>query len=90
MAKIKTHFVFPEEILKDIDRLVGDRKRSQFVVEAAKEKLERERVKKAFKGIKGLWKEADYPEFKVMEDVEKWVRDLRKGDIKRQKDLKRG
>ncbi len=85
MAKIKTHFVFPEELLKDIDRLVGDRKRSQFVVEAAKEKLEREKLKKAFDNIKGLWKEEDYPEFAVKEDIEKWVSNLRKMDLKRQK-----
>jgi hypothetical protein len=83
MAKVKTHFVFPEKLLKDIDQIVGDRKRSQFVVEAAKEKLERERLKKAFKDIKGLWKEKDYPEFRVMDDIEKWVSNLRKRDLKR-------
>ena len=60
MTKIKTHFVFPEELLKDIDQIVGERRRSQFVVEAAKEKLEKERLMKTFKDIKGLWKEEDY------------------------------
>jgi metal-responsive CopG/Arc/MetJ family transcriptional regulator len=82
MAKVKTHFVFPEELLKDIDRIVGNRKRSHFVVEATKEKLERERLKKAFKDIKGLWKKEDHPEFSVKEDIEKWVSNLRKRDLK--------
>jgi len=90
MAKVKTHFVFPEELLKDIDRIAGNRKRSQFVVEAAKEKLERERLKKTFKEIKGLWKEDAYPEFRVMEDIEKWVSDLRRRDLKRQRGIKVG
>lgn len=90
MTKIKTHFVFPEELLKDIDQIVGERKRSQFVVEAAKEKLEKERLMKTFKDIKGLWKEEDYPEFGIMEDVEKWISDLRKRDFKRRKGVKVG
>ncbi len=90
MTKIKTHFVFPEELLKDIDQIVGERRRSQFVVEAAKEKLEKERLMKTFKDIKGLWKEEDYPEFRIMEDVEKWISDLRKRDFKRQKGVKVG
>jgi len=90
IVKVKTHFVFPEELLRDIDLIAGERKRSQFVVEAAKEKLERERRRKAFHEAKGLWKDHDYPEFRVMEDVENWVTDLRKRDLTRQKGRRRG
>jgi hypothetical protein len=90
MLKVKTHFVFPQALLKDIDKIAGSRKRSQFVVEASREKLERERRKKAFHDIKGLWKENDYPEFRVREDIEKWVNNLRKRDLRRQKGAKIG
>lgn len=90
MLKVKTHFVFPQALLKDIDQIAGSRKRSQFVVEAAREKLERERRKKAFHDIKGLWKEDDYPEFRVREDIEKWVSSLRKRDLRRRKGIKIG
>lgn len=38
--KVKTHVVFPANLLKAIDKTVGGRKRSKFIVEAAKEKLE--------------------------------------------------
>ena len=85
MVKVKTHFVFPKTLLRDIDQIAGERKRSQFVVEAAKEKLEREQRKKYFNDAKGSWKENDYPEFRVMEDTEKWVNNLRKRDLKRRK-----
>lgn len=90
MIKVKTHFVFPKALLKDIDQIAGERKRSQFVVEASKEKLERERRKKAFNDIKGLWGENDYPEFRVMEDIEKWVNNLRKRDLRRREVSKHG
>jgi len=38
--KVKTHVMFPAELLQAIDKTVGGRKRSKFIVEAAKEKLE--------------------------------------------------
>jgi len=45
--KIKTHVVFSAELLKAIDKSVGGRKRSRFIVEAAKEKLEELKFQKA-------------------------------------------
>lgn len=47
----KTHLVFPRELLEMIDKLIGKRKRSKFVVEATKEKLARERFARVLKKL---------------------------------------
>ncbi len=39
--KAKAHLVFPEDLLESIDKLVGKRNRSKFVVEAARKELKR-------------------------------------------------
>jgi len=83
LAKVKTHFVFPDELLRDIDRIAGERKRSAFVVEAAREKLEREKLRKTLKKAIGLWKKEEYPEFETPKDISRWVSELRERDFKR-------
>ena len=40
---MRAHIVIPRELVASIDRLVGKRARSRFVVEAVSEKLARER-----------------------------------------------
>ena len=73
----KTHLVFPRELLETIDKLLGKRKRSQFVVEATKEKLAREKFVRAMKKAAGCWKDKDYPEFRTKKDVDRYIRKLR-------------
>lgn len=38
---LRTHVLMPRELLDAVDRLVGQRRRSQFLVQAAEEKLQR-------------------------------------------------
>jgi len=49
----KTYLVFPRELSETIDKLLGKRKRSQFVVEATKEKLAKEKFARAMKRAAG-------------------------------------
>jgi Arc/MetJ-type ribon-helix-helix transcriptional regulator len=72
----RTHVVLDEELVKDIDRLVGMRRRSVFLTEAAQEKLMRYRQVEALKAAVGAWKDKDHPELKG--GSAKWVRKLRK------------
>ena len=44
--KTKTHLVLPQEILEEVDQIAGKKKRSLFIAEAAREKLEQERFLK--------------------------------------------
>lgn len=39
----RIHVVLPRDLVEAIDRIAGRRKRSQFIVEAVREKLTRER-----------------------------------------------
>ena len=86
--KTKTHLVFPEVILKEIDKLVGKRKRSRFVVEATERALKRMRLLKAIKEAAGSWKDKDHPELLKM-GTYKWIRKLRKEGEERLKRVQR-
>jgi len=81
----KTHLVFPRELLETIDKFIGKRKRSQFVVEATKEKLARERFAKALKEAAGCWTDENHPDLMTKRDVDRYVRRLRKSWRKRLK-----
>jgi len=72
----RAHVVLEEKLLKDIDRLVGSRRRSSFLAEAAEEKPMRYRQIAALKAAAGSWKDEDHPELK--QGSAKWVRTLRR------------
>lgn len=76
MSNKRKHVVLAEKLVKDIDRLVGPRRRSTFLTEAAEEKLMRLRQIAALKAAAGAWKDQDHPELK--QGSEKWVRKLRR------------
>jgi Arc/MetJ-type ribon-helix-helix transcriptional regulator len=71
----RTHVVLGEQLVKDIDRLVGARQRSNFLTEAAEKELMRRRQIEALKAAAGAWKDKDHPELK--QGSAKWVRKLR-------------
>lgn len=71
----RTHVVLEERLVKDIDRLVGPRRRSSFLTEAAEEKLMRYRQIAALKAAAGAWEDADHPELK--QGSAQWVRKMR-------------
>lgn len=72
---MRTHVVLPQQLLKDIDMLVGSRQRSSFLTEAAEKELMRRRQIQALKGAAGAWKDIDHPELRS--GSAKWVRKLR-------------
>ena len=71
----RTHVVLSDQLVKDIDRLVGTRQRSSFLTEAAEKELMRRRQIEALKVAAGAWKDKDHPELK--QGSAKWVRKLR-------------
>jgi Arc/MetJ-type ribon-helix-helix transcriptional regulator len=71
----RTHVVLSEELVKQIDELVGARQRSSFLSDAAEKELTRRRQIAALKAAAGAWKDRDHPELK--EGPNKWVRKLR-------------
>jgi metal-responsive CopG/Arc/MetJ family transcriptional regulator len=71
----RTHVVLSEQLVKDIDSIVGSRQRSSFLTEAAEKELMRRRQIAALEGAAGAWKNSDHPELKQGSD--QWVRKLR-------------
>ena len=74
----RTHVVLSEQLVKDIDALVGSRQRSRFLTQAAERELMRLRQLKAVKAATGSWKDKDHPELK--RGAIEWVDKLRAED----------
>jgi hypothetical protein len=72
----RTHIVLSDQLVKDIDTLVGSRQRSIFITQAAEKELMRRRQIEALKAAAGAWKEKDHPELK--QGSAKWVQKLRR------------
>jgi len=85
ITKNKTHFIFPRALLLEIDKVAGKRKRSAFVVQAAKEKLAKENFDWILRDAAGAWSDEKHPNLKTKQDVDKYLRDSRKSWNKRLK-----
>jgi len=70
----RTHVVLSEQLVKDIDTVVGSRQRSSFLTRAAERELTRIRQLKALDTVIP-WNDKDHPELK--QGAAKWVRKLR-------------
>ncbi|MGE0539885.1 MAG: CopG family ribbon-helix-helix protein [Dehalococcoidia bacterium] len=79
---VRAHVVIPRELLEEIDSRVGQRRRSDFVTEALREKLMRERQREALRVSAGVLDLADYPQWETPEKVSAWVREQREQDTK--------
>ena len=71
----RTHIVISEQLVAQIDTLVGKRSRSAFLTQAAEKELMRLRQIEALKSAAGAWKDKDHPELK--QGAAKWVKKLR-------------
>ena len=58
---MRTHLVLPDDLVKGVDELVGKRKRSRFIAEAARERLRRERLLKAIRDGAGVIDVSKHP-----------------------------
>ncbi len=76
MNSKRTHIVIPEQLVAEIDTLVGKRGRSSFLVQAAQKELVRLRQIRALEAAAGSWKDKDHPELK--HGAVKWVKRLRR------------
>ena len=77
----RTHVVLSEQLVKDIDSLVGRRRRSSFLTSAAEKELMRLRQLKALEAAAGAWDDKDHPELNG--GAAKWVEKLRREDERR-------
>ena len=81
----RTHIVIPAMLAAEIDRLVGKRRRSSFLTQAALREVKRLRILRALRRARGAWKTEDHPELK--HGAAAWVDKLRRSEGKRFKSL---
>jgi hypothetical protein len=74
---VRTHFIAPKNLIEEVDKLVGPRRRTDFLIEATTEKLKREKTLHVVREAAKLPPVDDVPEWKTPEAVSKWVHDLR-------------
>lgn len=74
---IRTHVVLPAELVRQIDHLVGKRKRSAFIEDAAEDRVRRERLRRALDKTAGVLKGKLPPEWETPETTRQWVRTIR-------------
>jgi Arc/MetJ-type ribon-helix-helix transcriptional regulator len=77
----RTHVVLSDQLVRDIDTLVGSRQRSNFITQAAEKELMRLRQIEALKAAAGAWKDNDHPELKQGSAM--WVHKLRRENERR-------
>ncbi len=83
--KIKTHLAIPEDLVAEVDRIAGKRRRSLFIAEATREKLAKERFLTVLEETSGAWTDRNHPELTTAKSVESYVREKRQTYGKRLK-----
>jgi predicted transcriptional regulator len=80
MMLVRTHVLLPMELVEEVDRVAGARRRSRFVEEAIRQHLRREALSTALRETAGALRDDDYPAWDGPEKASAWVRDGRKAD----------
>ena len=73
----RTHVVLSERLLASIDALVGRRRRSRFLEEAAAERLAREELAAALRATAGIARGRSYRHWRDRRTTAAWVRRTR-------------
>jgi metal-responsive CopG/Arc/MetJ family transcriptional regulator len=88
---MRTHVVLPDELVREIDELVGPRKRSEFLEKAAQELIKRERHKWLLTNGAGILKgKTGYEHWETPEKTSEWIEALRRVDMERSAEIWRG
>jgi hypothetical protein len=70
----RAHVLLPEDLVREIDAIVGPRGRSAFLVETAREEIRRRRLLKVLESNEPVWKTENHTD---STDSATWVRNLR-------------
>lgn len=78
---------FPIDLLIELDKSVGKRYRSKFIIDATQKELHRAKQRKAIQKASGILNQQDYPKFKTSQEISNWVIKLREESEARRKNL---
>jgi hypothetical protein len=76
-TKTKMQVVFPRDLLREVDQAVSRQKRSEFIVEATRKELTRQRLEQATEKAAGDRSDEGYPEPSTLKEVHRWLAQLR-------------
>lgn len=74
----RTHVVMSDEVIHAIDKEVGERGRSRFLEEAARDRLRRLALEKDLRSRKRLIDPKDYPHWRDTRMTRAWIRSVRR------------
>lgn len=80
---MRAHIVLPEQLIDEVDRVAGRRRRSRFVEVAIREKLAHEALGSALRESAGVLRPDDYLAWKTPSRTSAWVRASRAKDDER-------
>src|ERR1700674_5416791 len=72
----RAHILIPNDLLREIDTLVGPRGRSAFLLETARQEVRRRKLLHFLESAQPAWKPEDHPE--LGSGTAEWVRQLRR------------
>lgn len=75
MGSQRAHVVLPQELIEQIDALVGPRGRSAFLVETAQAEVRKRRLLAFLRSDEPAWKDEDHPE--LANGADAWIREMR-------------
>ncbi len=71
----RAHIIIPGDLLREIDALVGPRGRSAFLLETARQEVQRRKLLHFLESEQPAWKAEDHPE--LADGTTAWVGQLR-------------
>jgi len=75
MSTKGAHVRLPEDLVSQIDKIVGPQGRSAILAELARREIKRRRLLKVFQREEPIWKDEDHPELR--DGAAEWVRKMR-------------
>jgi metal-responsive CopG/Arc/MetJ family transcriptional regulator len=87
MLTSKIHICCEPSLIKELDKITGERERSKFIVEAINEKIAKVKMKNIVTECAGAWKIENHKNFRTIEDVVKEINEYRKDSDSRIKEL---
>jgi len=76
----RAHVVLPDDLIAELDELVGPRGRSEYIADALREKLRREKLRRALISTAGILADEDIPEWATPELTSAWIERGRRND----------
>jgi hypothetical protein len=74
---MRTHVILRDELVEEVDKRVGKRRRSEFINEAVEVQLKRLRLIESAEEAGGSLKDVDIPGWGTEESALEWVRKMR-------------